>query len=290
MIGLFLTEVRRDLSRRLVWVLVGLALLGAVVAGGIAFANAEGSPGRRAFVQCTATPSGETVCSESFGEPLPPQQFELTELWPEDTDEGPLLAVPIVFLAIGGLLAGASTVGAEWRAGTIATLLTWEPRRTRVAAAKLLAAGLLAFLIAFVLLALFCLALLPAGLRGSTAGTDASWLSGLVVGMLRGSALTALTAVFGAGVAMVGRNTAAAFGVAFAYLVIGENVVRAWKPRLTRWLIGENAATFLLGGAPDDAPFRRGAGPAFLTIAVYVGVVAVAAIATFRARDVASTG
>ena len=88
---------------------------------------------------------------------------------------------------------------------------------------------------------------------------------------------------------MLGRNTAAALGVAFAYLIVGENIVRAWKPHLTRWLIGENAASFLLGGAPDEAPFRRGAGLALATIALYVGVVAVAAVGTFRARDVAST-
>jgi ABC-2 type transport system permease protein len=286
--ALFLSEVRRDLSRRLVWVLIALGLVGTAMTGGIVYANAEGSPGRRAFVQCTATPSGETVCTESTGEPLPGDEFAFTDLWPDD-DEGPALAVPIVFLAIGGLLAGASTVGAEWRAGTITTLLTWEPRRVRVAAAKLLAAGLLAFLIAFVLLAVFCLALLPAGLRGSTEGTDAAWFGGLVLGMLRGSLLTAFAAVFGAGVAMLGRNTAAAFGVAFAYIVIGENVVRAWKPKLSRWLIGENSATFLLGAAPEEAPFRRGAGLAFLTIAFYIGVVVVAAVVTFRARDVAST-
>lgn len=287
--ALFLSEVRRDLSRRLVWVLIALGVFGSVLAGAIAFANAKGSGGRQAVVRCSTTPSGETVCSQSFEGTAPSDEFELAGLWPRDRDAGPLLAVPVVFLAIGGLFAGASMVGAEWRAGTITTLLTWEPRRVRVAVAKLLAAGLLAFVIAVALLAVFSLAMLPAGFRGDRTGTDAAWFGGLVAGGLRGGLLVALSAVFGAGVAMVGRNTAAALGLAFAYLVVGENVVRAWKPWLTRWLIGENSAVVLLGGAPDAAPFRRGFGMALATMVLYVGIVAVAAVASFRARDVAAT-
>ena len=287
MTALFVSEVRRDLSRRLVWVLVALGLFGAVLAGGIAYANAEGSITRPGGTECRTTSSGEVECIEVFG-PTTPDEFRLTELWPRDSDEGPLLAVPVVFLAIGGLFAGASMVGAEWRAGTITTLLTWEPRRTRVAVAKLLAAGLLAFVISVALLAFFCLAMLPAGFRGDSTGTDAAWFGGLVAGGLRGGLLVALAAVFGAGVAMVGRNTAAALGLAFAYLMVGENIVRAWKPWLTRWLIGENSATVLLGAAPDGAPFHRGFGLALATMVLYVGLVAVAAVSTFRARDSAA--
>lgn len=296
MTALLLVEMRRDLARRLVWVLVGLALLATVIAGVIAFVNAEGSvrTGPTRVEQCFKQPNGDVVCRQTSepGGLVVEDEFRLTELWPEDENEndGPLLVVPIVFLAIGGLLGGASMVGAEWRAGTVTTLLTWESRRVRVAVAKLLAAGVLAILIAMALLVVFSLAMVPAAaLRGSTDGVDAEWLRGLLAGMLRGGALTALAALFGAGVAMVGRNTAAALGVAYAYLIIGENIVRAWKPRLTRWLIGENAATFLLGGAPDDAPFRRGTGLAILTLALYVALAGMAAVASFRARDVAST-
>jgi hypothetical protein len=293
--ALLASELRRNLARRLVWVLIGLALVATVIAGCIAFVNAEGSvqSGPAQVQQCFQQSTGEVVCMQRSrpGGVVATDEFRLTDLWPEDEDEGdgPLLVVPIVFLAIGGLLGGASMVGAEWRAGTVATLLTWEPRRVRVAVAKLVAAGLLAFLIALVLLTVFSLAMVPAALRGSTDGADAGWFAGLLAGMLRGGLLTALAATFGAAVAMVGRNTAAALGVAYVYLIIGENIVRAWKPRLTRWLIGENAATFLLGGAPDEAPFRRGAGLAVLTIVVYVGLAAAAAVATFRTRDIAST-
>lgn len=288
MTALFVSELRRDLSRRLVWVLIALGLFGTVIVGGIAYANAKGSINRSGGTECRSTPSGEVQCFEVV-RPMAPDEFKLTELWPRDRNEGPLLAVPVVFLAIGGLFAGASMVGAEWRAGTIGTLLTWEPRRVRVAVAKLLAAGLLAFVISVALLAVFCLAMLPAGFRGDRTGTDAAWFGGLVAGGLRGGLLVSLAAVFGAGVAMVGRNTAAALGVAFAYLMVGENIVRAWKPWLTRWLIGENSATVLLGATPSAAPFRRGFGLALATMVLYVGLVAVAAVASFRARDIAAT-
>ena len=43
MTALFLSEVRRDLSRRLVWVLLLLALVATAIAGAIAFVNAQGT-------------------------------------------------------------------------------------------------------------------------------------------------------------------------------------------------------------------------------------------------------
>ena len=266
-----------------------LALVATAIAGAIAFVNAEGTIRNGSVSRTECFESNGQVACRTISPAAAPDEFALTDLWPDDTEDGPLLAVPIVFLAIGGLLAGASMVGAEWRAGTVATLLTWEPRRVRVAVAKLLAAGALAFVISVALLVVFSLAMVPAGLRGSTEGTDGEWLVRLVGGMLRGGLLVSLAATFGAAVAMVGRNTAAALGVAYAYLIIGENIVRAWKPHLSRWLLGENAATFLLGSAPDEAPFRRGAGVAVLTLLWYVALASLAAVATLRARDVAST-
>ena len=49
-----------------------------------------------------------------------------------------LTAAAYIFMAVGLVLA-ASFVGAEWQAGTFASMLTWEPRRQRVLAAKLVA-------------------------------------------------------------------------------------------------------------------------------------------------------
>ena len=54
------------------------------------------------------------------------------------------------FAAIIAWLLGSSLVGAEWRSGSMATLLTWEPRRIRVTMAKAFAAVVAAFLIVMV--------------------------------------------------------------------------------------------------------------------------------------------
>src|SRR3954469_3289779 len=49
-----------------------------------------------------------------------------------------LTGAATILMAVAVVL-GASATGAEWQSGTFASLLTWEPRRQRVLAAKLLA-------------------------------------------------------------------------------------------------------------------------------------------------------
>ena len=296
--NLFMVEVRRCLSRRLVWVLLAIAVVAIVATGLIVFAQTGNDTPRR------TVQFGETVCETVPGPPgQPPQQvcrsvepieefeeeFTLTDLWPVGGGD-PALAVTVVFLAIGGLLGGASMVGAEWRAGTMATVLTWEPRRVRLAVAKLAAAALLAWLFAMALQLLLVAALVPAAAaHGSTKGVDAEWLRVLAGGVFRSGAVTAMAAVFGGAIAMIGRNTAAAFGAAFAYMMIGENLVRAWKPWLRPWLLAENSVIFLTGRQLDDFFVRRQFGSAALTLVAYALVLATAAVASFRFRDVASS-
>lgn len=268
MTALLLVEMQRDLARRLVRVLVLLGVVATVVVGLIVAANSQPPDAVGYFVVDT---------------------FHLTDLWTEDGGEAVIVA-PIVFLAIGGLLAGASTVGAEWRAGTMATLLTWEPRRVRVALAKLTAAVVLAFAISLALLVFFTIVLaLVASTRGSTEGVDGAWLRSFVGVLLRGSSLVAFTAGAGASIAMLGRNTAAALGAGFAYLLVGENLLRAWKPWTGRWLFGENATIFLTWDQLDGVGFSRGPLTATTTLAAYLAVLAAAAVASLRARDVASS-
>ena len=83
-----------------------------------------------------------------------------------------LTGAAFILMAIG-LVIAASSVGAEWQSGTFASLLTWEPRRQRVLAAKLVAPvlGVLALAIPLMLL-LEGGGWLAADLRGTTAGAD----------------------------------------------------------------------------------------------------------------------
>src|SRR5207253_3125959 len=138
-------------------------------------------------------------------------RLHLTRLWPKGGGEDGILAVTTVFLSIGALLAGASVVGAEWRAGTVATLLTWGPRRVRVGLVRLLTVAVLAAAIGLALEIVFSLALLPAFLvRGTTVGADGEWFRGLVAVLFRSVALIGLAGAAGAAVASIGRNTSTA--------------------------------------------------------------------------------
>lgn len=297
---LFRTEVRRCLARRLVWVLVALAVVGIGLASVLVFVNTtgqdDGAAAREQLVQqCIEAQGGSSAAVAECRSRLPVDAFDsrlkLTDLWPSGHDDGDrILGVTVIFLAIGGLLGGASMIGAEWRAGTVTTLLTWEPRRVRLALARFAAVAVCAFAIALLLQALFVVGLLPAILaHGSTEGADATWFRGLAGAFLRSEALVAMAAVFGASIAMIGRNTAAALGASFAYMLIGENVVRAWKPWLRSWLLAENSFIFLNGFTPAELTLGRGFGEAGATLALYTVGAAAVAVASFRFRDVAAS-
>lgn len=283
---LFGVEVRRCLARRLVWVLVGLAVAAIAVMSVLVFVNTADDKDavRRGSGECMTEirPDGSVVrvCPSQADDDL----LRLVDVWPGER----ILGVTVVFLAIGALLGGASMVGADWKAGTFTTLLTWEPRRERLVLARFAAVASCAFVIALLLQLLFIAALLPAVLaHGTTAGADAAWFRGLATVLLRSEALVAMAAVVGAAVAMVGRNTAAALGGAFAYMVIGEQVIRGWKPGLRPWLLFENSFLFLVGYGPDALHLGGGSTKAAVRLSAYtLGLVAVA-VATFRSRDVA---
>jgi hypothetical protein len=262
MITLIGVEVRRCLARRLVRWLIAIAVVGCVATAVIA---------RR-----EAAPPGS------------PQEFRLVDLWMVGGDS--FLGVGAIFLVIGAVLGGASMIGAEWRAGTLTTLLTWQPARTKVALAKLVACGVVAAAVAVVLQALFCMAFLPTAWGpGTTAGIDAGWLRTLAGAVGRIAVLTGLAAMLMASIAMIGRNTAAALGVAFGYLVIVENLLRTWKPWSGRFLLGENGAVFVTGADLTDEAFSRSTISAGLTLVAYVSAVALVAVAGFWRRDLATS-
>lgn len=326
MARLFGVEVRRYLARRLTRVLVGLAVVASVTAGIVVFVNAEASsPAARAEARSRREADIAVCARSSFGPgpvfgrdgrvvEIPPpaprsaadvrraeeecrrvidpaaydERLHLVDLWHSGGGES-FLAVTFVFLGIGAVVGGASMVGAEWKANTFTTLLTWEPRRVRVGVAKLVTAGVLAVVVSLVLQLVFIAALLPTvSLRGTTAGADTEWFTALAGAMGRGAILAGLGAVVGGAVAMIGRSTAAALGVAFAYLAVFEAVVRAWKPMMARWLVGENAAIFLTGRRLESVPFDRPVALAAMTLLGIAGGLVVLAAATLRARDVAA--
>jgi hypothetical protein len=269
MTDLLRAEARRALHRRAVWLLVAIAVVGAVVFGLIAFFDSAG----RSPAQLRA----------NGGHPALMQDW-----WSGDDS---VLLVAAIPLFIGGLLGGATVAGGEWRANTVATVLSWEPRRLRLHVARATTSFVLAVLIAFVLEVLFLGAAVPAVLtHGSTAGPDAGWWVALAAAMGRIALLTGGTALLGVSLATIGRSTAFGLGAVFAWMAIGENLVRGLKPALQRFLVGENVAAVTTWSSLRDASFDRPSTLAAATLVLYVGVVAVVAAATFVRRDVASSG
>ncbi len=276
-----LVEVQRGFARRMVRVLA-LVFVGGFLLG--AFLNF------RADSNAPPVDEGFAVVVEGGQDPSP-FTLDLVEFWPSDEFE-PILALAAVPLVMAGLVIGASLVGAEWRAGTITTALTWEPRRVRLAAAKFLGAGIVAFLFSVVLQGVFVAVLLPnIATNGSFDGADADWFLGFAEGIARGGALAALASMTAAMLAMIGRNTTVAIAAGFVIVSIAEPIVRAWKPWSDRWLLTTNAGRLYLNdGTPlSDGSYMASGRPAVVT-AFYLTALAAVALTLFAKRDVASTG
>lgn len=313
MIALIGVEIRRGLARRSTRGLLAVALLGIVIIGVAIFLSSESSfdsagglakaeaDHNKAIAGCVASNGfgGEVrrpglslieACEQvvpSVGQMVRDDRFHLTDLWGAEEGGDSILQVTVLFLAIGALMGGATFIGGEWRWGTITTLLTWEPRRARVFLAKAATVVLLTFVIGIVLQGLVGLSVLPAALwRGTTAGTDAEWWRGVIGAVLRASALAAGAALLGYAVASIGRNTAAALGMAFAYVSIFEALVRGLKPGWQRWLIGENGAVFLTGREPRGIDFERTVLEAGLILGVYLAAIVGTGYMVFARRDV----
>jgi hypothetical protein len=244
---LFANALHRLAVRRLFWVLAGLPVLGMLTAGVGKFAQAD-------------------------------PEFFVTSL-------DHVLRGATVALVVLAFVVGASFVGADWRAGTIAAQLTWEPRRVRMFVGKGVAVILATGLAGVVLQTLLAGVLWPGALRGGgSAGADAAWLRSMVGEVLRGGALSAIGAAIGLALGSIGRNTALALGAGFIYLAVLEGgLLSSLFPGSNRWLVVPNAIQFVVGG---DYLVGRSVTAAGLLLAGYaVGALAIA-VAVFRSRDV----
>ncbi|MHB8274279.1 MAG: ABC transporter permease subunit [Dermatophilaceae bacterium] len=206
-------------------------------------------------------------------------------------------------LTFVGFVVGASFVGAEFGSGSMANWLTFEPRRMRVYASKLAAAGL-----GLIPATVALLGLLTAGVWlivrhfSPTVVTTAKVWGDLGEMGARSLALTLAATVTGAAIGVLLRRTVAVLGIAVGYLVLVEGVfgqglqtVRPWLLQLNvaAWL--QHDATYYINSCTTDA--RGGYScqgvEKVLTFghsATYLGLLVVLAIGlaalVFRRRDV----
>lgn len=214
-----------------------------------------------------------------------------------------LVTTAIALAAIIGFVVGAGFVGAEWTAGTFPLLLTWEPRRLRVLAAKVLSA-----ITSFVAVAVVALvvavgsAWLIASTRGTTAGTTSLLWHHVVYDGLRGLILVGLLVGVGVAVAGLARHTSAVLAGAVGYIVIFEIVVRQLHWQWQRWLLFENAGALLSGksqifpehngprGFFSNTVFTLHADRAALYLCILFAVVMLAWVVSLLRRDVDESG
>ena len=268
--NLMRTEMRRALKRRAVRSLIAIALFGCAFAGTVAYFGSKG----KSVTQMRVDDEGHPAI--------------MTDWWIADANEGYLVAA-MFFLIIGAFFGGATVAGGEWRAGTVTTTLTWEPRRLRLHAARSTGAVVLSFVISFVLQALFLASFLPAVfLHGTTHGVDSAFWGGLVVAMLRTSMIVAVASVLGVALATIGRNTAFAVIAVFAWMAVIESLIRGLKPSLGPWLWAENLGTVMTWNQLPEVGFTRGPLLALATLTVYCATIIAVAAYSFQRRDIAS--
>lgn len=265
---LTVVEMRRALHRRLVRWMIAIAVLFSAVAGLIIFLSSL-DPVK--FAQDQAHPA------------------RMANWWTAGNGDD-LLGTAAIFLVVGAAICGASVAGAEWRAGTMTTMLTWMPSRVRLHGARTLSAALLAFVISLLLQMVYLACAVPAVVaNGTTSGTDASWWTALLLAMLRISLITSLVAVLAVSIATIGRNTSAALVALGAWALVIERLVAGFWPRLGRFMIAENVATVVPWAQLTDVDFERPPIVALLALLLYLAAAVAAATALFARRDVATT-
>lgn len=322
MIHLFRSELLRARSRRLVWMVLVASVLGVATGVTIAAVRSERpSPAELAAARRAAESDLAACMDGAFGPSVdqPPEGYASLEEFCEEA-VGPsnyvqsepirlaelpgILEGTALIVVLLGVLLGGSLGGADWAAGSMSTLLTWESRRGRVLLTRALVASGVALVITLFVQALFGLAwaagtavrgvtTIPSGFLGETLGV-----------VVRVSAVAALIGVVAFALANIGRSTTAAVGMLLGYLVVIEGFLAGVWAGLVPWLL-VRAATAAVSQVPVVDPMASATyGPdgrlievggqgillsvtgAWFLIAGYAVALLAAALALFRARDV----
>lgn len=269
--SLLRAELHRFRSRRFIQILMGLLLVGWVVATVIGLLN-FGEPTDADYAdaqaqleqvvedqelfrqQCLDDPNlpDDLTPEEVCGPPMSTDDFRAEDFLTRapfdlaDRAAGGALGFGAA-AAVLAFLIGATWIGAEWSSRSIVALLFWVPRRIKVMGAKLgvLALGAAVF---GVMAQLAWLAM--AGILRALVGTDDELPAGFWGDLLategRSVLLVVLAALGGFGLANVVRNTGASLGIGFVYFAIVETAIGALRPAWQPWLLTNNAAGLVI--------------------------------------------
>ena len=220
------------------------------------------------------------------------QPFELAEALPAGAIAMGVATAMLAFLI------GATYVGAEWSSRSMVALLFWEPRRLKVMGVKIAVTALFAALLGVVTQAVWWgTAEVVARTRGDRDNLPADFWPDLFGQQGRAVLFVVLTALLGFGIANLIRNTAAALGAGFVYLVIIENLVRGFFPNRQQWLLVENVSGLLSRDGHtvyiyENDPFGDGVREVLisnvrggLVLGILTAVIVVIGVLLFKRRD-----
>jgi ABC-2 type transport system permease protein len=157
-------------------------------------------------------------------------------------------AVPII-LSVLLLLAASTFVGADWNSGSMSNQLLFEPRRTRVWAAKAGVLALAAAVTAGVVQVLFWVVLDAVARARGLDVAPAVWdqLPGIIV---RGTLLAVGAALLGYSLTMLFRSTVVTLGILFG-VAVASTIIISVLPLdgdNERWLLHTNVAAVVHDG------------------------------------------
>ncbi|MBC9956657.1 ABC transporter permease subunit [Yimella sp. cx-51] len=203
-----------------------------------------------------------------------------------------------LIVALAALMLGASLVCAEFTSGSMMTWLTFEPRRSRVYATKVIAAALFGLLPALVVFLVDVPGLWLIGQSGGLQfgpGEQSTYFASF----LRLFGVGAFAGLVGAALGFVARHTTAVLGAAIVYLIAFEIILASSIESMKRWTIGTAVTAFVEHGhgwttypdcyGPQECkPIEHWLGfwPATAQLAVVATVITLGGLAIFRRRDV----
>jgi ABC-2 type transport system permease protein len=308
--NLLRSEILRARSRRIVPMVVVAGIIGIVVALAIAAITAD-APSDADIAQARLRYeknlqkclNGEFVPA---GETLPPGYDSLEEFCRDaagpavggirlsDLDE--LLEGISTFVVLLGVLLAASLGGADWTSNTMTTLLTWEPRRSRIFFTRALVVALVVGVITFSLQLVFdAVYALVAVTRGTTLFLPGGFWSDVAATMGRVSVMAVAIGLVAYVLAMIGRSTVSSLGGLFGYLVLFEGVIAGFRPTIQGSLL-IRAGSVIVSQQPIIDPSRNydytdptilmDVQRACIVVALYVVVLGGLSLVQYQRRDV----
>jgi len=256
-------ELMRLVHRRTVWILLGAALVFAIVATLTVFASAKSAG-------IANSRRGGTTIAELAGSGGATQAFAV----------GASFAGFLVFVTF------IAVVAAEFSGGTFRALLIRDPHRLRVIVGKVV--GLLLVAAGVAAAAEIFSGVLSIVVAPMKDVDTSAWLSVGGVGHAVRDYLTVMVgvagwAVFGSTLAVIFRSAPIALGVGFAWAGPFENiVVDSWGAGY-RFFPGQVLASLIRGGTSELAMGR-----ALLTAMLYAGLAGLVALTVVARRDVTS--